>query len=275
MTINCNGYLVDLQTPKVMGILNCTSDSFYDGGTHQGQKNIRTHIEKMIAEGADIIDIGGQSTRPGATMYTWEEEWKNIEFALSYLAENHPSQLFSVDSFWSETQRRANSYGLSIINDISAGTIDDKMLETVADLQKPYILMHMKGTPQNMQELSDYENITVEVNQFLSAKIFELKNLGVNDIILDPGLGFAKTIPQNFELLRNLDLIGFRDYPLLVGVSRKSTIYKTLEITPEKALNGTTSLHMYALMKGANILRVHDVKEAKECITLFELLKNS
>ncbi len=271
MTVNCKGKLMDLSFPKVMAILNCTSDSFYDGGKYPNEKSIANRIDNMIAEGADCIDIGGQSTRPGAKAISAEDEWNRIQFAVQYIAKNHPEQIFSIDSFWSETHRKGAEYGQSLINDISAGSRDIKMFETVADLQLPYVLMHLKGLPENMQYNTEYKNVTLEVNTFLSQKIEILNRLGIVDILLDPGFGFGKNIEQNFTLLRELRHIGFGSFPLLVGLSRKSMIYKSLALTPDKALNGSSVLHTFALMHGAHILRVHDVAEARQCIALYEL----
>lgn len=274
MTINCRGNLLDLSLPKVMGILNCTVDSFYDGGNFVKNHSIAQKIDDLVQEGADIIDVGGQSTRPGAKLLSAEEEWQNVQFALEYLQQNYPEQLVSLDSFWSENHVKADKFGVAIINDISAGGQDKNMFSTVVQLQKPYILMHMKSIPENMQLHANYDNIVLDINYFFSEKIAELNTLGVNDIILDVGFGFAKTTEQNFDLLKHLDLIDFGALPQLVGISRKSMVYKSLDISAEEALNGTTALHMYALQKGANILRVHDVKAAKECIRLFNLLEN-
>ncbi len=275
MTINGNGNLLSLSTPRVMGILNCTPDSFYDGGHYNTEELLLKRAETLIQEGADILDIGGQSTRPNAALLSVEEEWNNIAFILEYLHKNYPNQLLSVDSFYSEIHRRADAFNVALINDISGGAIDSEMFATVAQLQKPYVLMHLKGTPESMQMQTQYIDVTVEVNRYFSEKLSTLKKLGVNDIILDPGFGFAKNTAQNFELLRNLSSIGFSECPILVGISRKSMVYKTLDISPQEALNGTSALHMMALERGANILRVHDVKAARECVQLYELVKNS
>ena len=270
MTINCKGKLLDLSKPKVMGILNLTPDSFYDGGRNQQENLALKRIEIMISEGLDILDIGGQTTKPGSEMISSEEELNRISSILVQIHKNFPDVIISIDTFYSAVAKEAIDLGAHIVNDISAGSIDKKMFETVADLNVPYILMHMQGKPKNMQHQPSYENIIIEINQFFSEKIQKLKALQINDIILDPGYGFGKTTRNNFELLKNQKLIGFGDYPLLIGVSRKSMICKTLNIKPNNALNGTTAIHMLALQNGAKILRVHDVKEAKECIQLYE-----
>lgn len=270
MTINCKGKLLDLSKPKVMGILNLTPDSFYDGGRNQQENLALKRIEIMISEGLDILDIGGQTTKPGSEMISSEEELNRISSILVQIRKNFPDVIISIDTFYSAVAKEAIDLGAHIVNDISAGSIDKKMFETVADLNVPYILMHMQGKPKNMQHQPSYENIIIEINQFFSEKIQKLKELQINDIILDPGYGFGKTTRNNFELLKNQKLIGFGDYPLLIGVSRKSMICKTLNIKPNNALNGTTAIHMLALQNGAKILRVHDVKEAKECIQLYE-----
>lgn len=270
MTINCKGKLLDLSKPKVMGILNLTPDSFYDGGRNQQENLALKRIEIMISEGLDILDIGGQTTKPGSEMISSEEELNRISSILVQIHKNFPDVIISIDTFYSAVAKEAIDLGAHIVNDISAGSIDKKMFETVADLNVPYILMHMQGKPKNMQHQPSYENIIIEINQFFSEKIQKLKELQINDIILDPGYGFGKTTRNNFELLKNQKLIGFGDYPLLIGVSRKSMICKTLNIKPNNALNGTTAIHMLALQNGAKILRVHDVKEAKECIQLYE-----
>lgn len=270
MTINCKGKLLDLSKPKVMGILNLTPDSFYDGGRNQQENLALKRIEIMISEGLDILDIGGQTTKPGSEMISSEEELNRISSILVQIRKNFPDVIISIDTFYSAVAKEAIDLGAHIVNDISAGSIDKKMFETVADLNVPYILMHMQGKPKNMQHQPSYENIIIEINQFFSEKIQKLKALQINDIILDPGYGFGKTTRNNFELLKNQKLIGFGDYPLLIGVSRKSMICKTLNIKPNNALNGTTAIHMLALQNGAKILRVHDVKEAKECIQLYE-----
>jgi dihydropteroate synthase len=268
-TLNCKGRLLVAEKPLLMGIMNVTPDSFYAESRLSGVDSILTLAEKMLLEGADILDIGGQSTRPGSERISADEELKRILPAISMVIKKFPEALISVDTFYSKVAAEAVSAGASIINDISAGSMDNRMIETVSALQVPYVLMHMKGTPQTMQQSPVYENVTREVLDFFIAKAQELKTAGIHDIILDPGFGFGKTIRHNFELLRNLSVFKMTGRPVMLGVSRKSTIYKTLGVTPEEALNGTTVLNTIALMQGASILRVHDVKEAKEAVTLF------
>lgn len=273
-TLNCRGTLIDLGTPKVMGIINITPDSFYDGGKTFSPQNILLQAEKMLADGATFLDIGGYSSRPGAENVSTKEEIDRVLKALDVILQNYPDTLISVDTFRSEVAKAVAENGAALINDISGGTLDPKMYKVVGELKIPYILMHMKGTPQNMATLTDYENVTTEVLEFLSKKIVLARAEGINDIIVDPGFGFAKTPQQSFELLNNLELFENLDVPVLAGVSRKSFIYKTLGISPQEALNGTSSINTIALLKGASILRVHDVMEAVECVKLYENLKN-
>tara|TARA_B100000446_G_C10532338_1_gene334175 strand:+ start:74 stop:898 length:825 start_codon:yes stop_codon:yes gene_type:complete len=272
MTINCKGKLIDLSTPKVMGILNVTPDSFYDGGRYKDENSILNQVETMLNQGATFTDIGAYSSRPNADFVSEDEELQRIVPIVRLLVKHFPEIIISVDTFRSEVAKQTIKAGASLINDISAGFLDEKMLQTVANLSVPYIMMHMRGTPQTMQTLTDYDNLTKDVNFYFSERISKARALGIVDLILDPGFGFAKTTQQNFELLNQLELLNIADLPLLVGVSRKSMIYKTLDTTAQNALNGTTALHMIALQKGAKILRVHDVKEAKECITLYNQL---
>ncbi|WP_370225675.1 dihydropteroate synthase [Mesoflavibacter sp.] len=272
MTINCKGKLIDLSTPKVMGILNVTPDSFYDGGRYKDENSILNQVETMLNQGATFIDIGAYSSRPNADFVTEDEELQRIVPIVELLVKHFPEIIISVDTFRSEVAKQTIKAGASLINDISAGFLDENMLETVANHSVPYIMMHMRGTPQTMQTLTDYDNLTKDVNFYFSERISKARALGIIDLILDPGFGFAKTTQQNFELLNQLELLNIAGLPLLVGVSRKSMIYKTLDTTAQNALNGTTALHMIALQKGAKILRVHDVKEAKECITLYNQL---
>ena len=272
MTINCNGKLIDLSSPKVMGILNVTPNSFFDGGKHSDLKAILSQVEKMLSEGATFIDIGGYSSKPSAEFVSEEEEFGRLLPVVQQIVREFPTAILSIDTFRSKVAQATIENGAAIINDISAGKLDDTMLETVAQLQVPYIMMHMKGTPQTMQSMAQYENIVKEMVFYFSERVAQARRLGINDIIIDPGFGFAKTIPQNFEVLTKLELFQMLELPLLAGVSRKSMIYKTLETTPEFALNGTTSLNTIALLKGATILRVHDVKEAVECVTLYHQL---
>ena len=272
MTINCNGKLIDLSSPKVMGILNVTPNSFFDGGKHANEKAILTQVEKMLLEGAAFIDIGGYSSKPSAEFVSEEEELQRLVPVIKDVVKEFPGVIISVDTFRSKVAQEAIENGAAIINDISAGNLDAKMMETVAKLQVPYLMMHMKGTPQTMQSLAQYENIVKEMLFYFSQKIAQARSLGINDLILDPGFGFAKTLEQNFEVLSKLELFQMTELPLLVGVSRKSMVYKTLETTAEFALNGTTSLNTISLLKGAKILRVHDVKEAVECVKLQQKL---
>lgn len=274
MDINLKGRLLNFETPMVMGILNLTPDSFFSGSRVFNSEQAEQKILKMINDGADIIDIGAMSSRPGSVLLTKEEEWGRLEPVLSVIKEKFSNSVFSLDTVYAETAKRAVcDYGIDIINDISAGNIDDEMFETVAGLSVPYIIMHMRGTPENMQKNVDYKDIIGEIVLYFSEKVSKLNSLGVNDVIIDPGFGFSKTIDQNFELLAALQRFAIFELPILAGLSRKSMVWKTLGITPDEALNGTTALNMLALMNGANILRVHDVKEAKETVKLFGKLR--
>jgi dihydropteroate synthase len=274
MTINCRGNLIDLSSPKVMGIINVTPDSFYDGGKTFSEKEILKQAEKMFSEGATFLDIGGYSTRPGADEISETEEIKRVAGAIESILKKFPETLISIDTFRSEVAKKAVEAGSAIVNDVSGGILDNEMYKIVAKLKVPYILMHMRGTPKTMTKLTDYKNVTVEVLKDLSEKIALARAEGINDIIADPGFGFAKTREQSFQLLNNLELFQNLKVPILAGLSRKSMIYKTLATSAENALNGTTSLNTIALLKGASILRVHDVKEAVECVKLFENLKS-
>ena len=273
-TINCKGTLVNLSTPKVMGIVNVTPDSFFDGGKLTNSNEIVLQVDKMLRDGATFIDLGGYSSKPGAEFVSEAEELNRVVPIVKVLVEKFPDILLSIDTFRSEVAKKAIENGAALINDISAGLLDEKMLETVAKLQVPYIMMHMKGTPKTMQSLAYYDDLLKEMNFYFSERIAKARRFGLNDIIIDPGFGFAKTLEQNYELLQNLELLQFHDLPILAGISRKSMIYKTLETSPEHALNGTTFLHAFCLQKGANILRVHDVKEAVECVSLIRQLDN-
>jgi dihydropteroate synthase len=255
-----------------MGIINSTPDSFYTASRFSGTDEIVARCEKMIREGADIIDIGGQSTRPGSTVVDAEEELKRVIGGIAAIRKNFPEAFISVDTYYAVVAKEAVAAGASIINDISGGSIDKDLVPTVASLGVPYVLMHMQGKPGTMQENPHYENVTTEVLDFFIQHIASLHSAGIKDIIIDPGFGFGKTIRHNFELLRNLAVFNIAGCPLLAGISRKSTIYKTLGITVEEALNGSTVLNTVALMNGANILRVHDVKEAKEAVRLVNAL---
>lgn len=264
--------MIEFSRPQVMGILNITPDSFYAESRATEEKSIASRIEQIISEGANIIDIGAYSSRPGAETIPADEEYRRLELGMKILRSIDSRILVSVDTFRADVARKAIEYlGADIINDISGGDLDEKMFETAAQLNVPYILMHMRGTPENMASMTDYTNVTVAVIKSLAEKVNRLALLGVNDVIVDPGFGFSKTIEQNYELLKNLEIFHELDRPLLVGVSRKSMIYKPLSSTPQEVLNGTTVLNTIALLAGASILRVHDVKEAVEAIKLVEL----
>ena len=275
MTLNIRGELIDLSTPKVMGILNVTPDSFYDGGYYNSNAKILKQIEKMIEDGATIIDIGGYSSRPGADDVAEKIEIDRVVPTLKDCKKYFPEIFFSIDTFRSKVAEECIHNGADIINDISGGNLDTNMMKVVGKYQIPYIIMHMKGNPSNMVEKAKYDDIIGELISYFSKKIDEAANLNIKDIIIDPGFGFAKNISQNFELLNNLDFFKNLKKPMLVGLSRKSMIYKTLNIKADQALNGSTALHTISLIKGANILRVHDVKEAVECIKLVEELKKN
>ena len=272
MTINCKGRLIDLSTPKVMGILNITPDSFYDGGSYKNEKAILNHVEKMLNEGVDFIDVGAYSSRPGADFVSQAEELQRILPIVKLILDKFPDTLLSIDTFRSVVAKQCIEAGAAIINDISAGRLDEDILPTVAELRVPYIMMHMRGTPQTMQQHTQYDNLIKDILFYFSERIATAKALGIIDVIADPGFGFAKTLEQNFELLNQLELFKMIEKPLLVGVSRKSMIYNTLETSAQEALNGTSVLNTIALQKGASILRVHDVKEAVECIKLVKSL---
>lgn len=268
-SININGELLDFSTPLVMGILNVTPDSFYSGSRKQSEEEIVGRVCQIIEEGGKIVDIGGQSTTPTSTLIPAKEELKRLEPILRLIRKEFPNTILSIDTFYSEVARPAvEKYGVNIINDISGGQIDDNMFETVARLNVPYILMHMRGTPQTMQQHTHYDNFIQDILYYFSEKISKLNLLGVNDIIIDPGFGFSKTTDQNYQLMAYLKYFNIFDVPILVGISRKSMIYKLLECTPQESLNGTSALNTFALLSGANILRVHDVKEAVECVKI-------
>lgn len=268
MTMNCKGELIDLSVPKVMGILNVTPDSFFDGGHYKDEKTVLLKVEKLLREGAAFIDVGGYSSRPGADHISEDEELKRTLPVIQRILKHFPETILSIDTFRSKVAAQCVEAGTALINDISAGSMDEKMMGVVAKYRVPYIMMHMKGTPQNMRECAHYDDVVKEMLLYFSEKAALARKHGITDIIIDPGFGFAKTIAHNYKILNALELFKTLDLPLLTGVSRKSMIFKTLEITAAEALNGTTSLHTIALMKGANILRVHDVKEAVECIQL-------
>ena len=270
MTINCKGQLIDLSTPKIMGILNVTPNSFYDGGKFTLNENGLSQVGKMLEEGATFIDIGAYSSKPNAEFVSEEEELSRILPVVQSVLKQFPDALLSIDTFRSEIAAVCIENGAAIINDISAGNLDEKMMEVVAKYNVPYIMMHLRGTPKTMQSQTNYENIIKEIVFYFSEKVNKARSLGINDLIIDPGFGFAKTLEQNYEVLQNLELFQMLDLPLLAGISRKSMVYKPLGLTADEALNGTTVLNTIALSKGANILRVHDVKEALECVKLFE-----
>ncbi|MDE1208133.1 dihydropteroate synthase [Tenacibaculum larymnensis] len=268
MTINCKGTLVDLTKPKVMGILNVTPDSFFDGGKYKNERDILEQAERMLSEGATFIDVGAYSSRPGAKHISEEEELQRMLPVVELLIKNFPEIIISIDSFRSRVVEESVNAGAAIINDISGGKMDEQMFKTVAKLQVPYIMMHMKGTPQNMQQNPQYENVVTEVISFFAEQLFKLRELKVNDVIIDVGFGFGKTLDQNYELLKKLSLFKSLDVPILTGVSRKSMLYKLLGVTPKEALNATTVANTIALLNGTHILRVHDVKEAVETVKI-------
>lgn len=275
MMISCKRKSIDLSTPRVMGILNITPDSFYEGSRLKNADEALKKTEQMLNEGADFLDVGGMSTRSGSEILSETDELNRVIPIIEIILKNFPETLISVDTWRSKVALEAVGAGAAIVNDISAGSLDSELFQTVAKLDVPYILMHMQGTPQTMQQNPVYKDVVLEVNQFLSEKIFELRKLGVSDIILDPGFGFGKTIDHNYRLLKNLNLIGFGEFPILAGLSRKSMIKKLLDVDEKNALNGTTAVNMIALQNGANILRMHDVKEAKQCVQIWQELKNS
>lgn len=274
-TLNCKGRLLAIDKPWIMGIINITPDSFYKGSRRQQSDEIIQLAEKMISEGVNIIDIGGQSTRSGSKRINIQEETDRVVPAIERILHHFPDTLISIDSYSSEVAKNAVQAGASIINDISSGDMDPAMLSVAASLHTPYICMHMQGTPDTMQKHPHYENVNLTVLDYLIQKVEDCRRAGINDIIIDPGLGFGKTIAHNFILLKSLHALQMIKLPIMVGLSRKSTIYRTLNITPDTALNGTTVLHTIALLNGAHILRVHDVKEAKEAIDLFMAYQQS
>ncbi|WP_018614192.1 dihydropteroate synthase [Segetibacter koreensis] len=268
-TLNCKGRLLVIDRPVIMGIINVTPDSFYSGSRKQILDDVLRQAEKMISEGVAIIDIGGQSTRPGSKDISIDEELSRVIPAIDAISQRFPGTFISIDTYHSKVADEAVNAGALLVNDISCGTLDEQMIPVVASLGVPYIAMHMKGTPATMQQFAKYENVTLEVLDFFIKKTEECRKAGINDVIVDVGFGFAKTIAHNFTLLKNLSVFKILQKPLLAGLSRKATVYKTLGITPEEALNGTTVLNTVALQNGANILRVHDVKEALEVVKLF------
>ena len=272
-SINCKDSSIDFSRPKIMGVLNLTPDSFYDGGKYYQEKQRAVRVENMLKEGADIIDIGAVSTRPGANMLSLDEELNRIIWPLERLVKLFPDAVFSIDTFRSQVAKECIEGGAQIINDISGGNFDEHMFQTIADLKVPYILMHIHGTPAQMQTTPIDVNIIDELSSFFKAKVSELRQLGVEDIILDPGFGFGKTLKCNYAILNNLEKIRIDDLPVLGGISRKSMINKVIQTKPSEALNGTTVLNTIALLNGANILRVHDIKEAREAIEIVEFSK--
>tara|TARA_R110002049_G_scaffold72010_3_gene185644 strand:+ start:414 stop:1241 length:828 start_codon:yes stop_codon:yes gene_type:complete len=275
MTINCKGKLLDLSTPRVMGILNITPDSFFDGGKYKNETQIISQVKNMLASGATFIDVGAYSSRPGAAHVDEKEELTRIIPIVKLLLHTFPDILLSIDTFRSGVADKCLNLGAALINDISAGNLDSKMLSIVGKHRVPYIMMHMKGTPNSMQGKTDYENLMGDIRYYFSEKVALARSFGINDIIIDPGFGFAKTLEQNYEVLKKFNLLHCLELPILTGISRKSMIYKLLDCSPEEALNGSTALHMYALTQGSQILRSHDVKEAMECIQLFRAINGS
>ena len=272
--LNVNGRLLDLSTPCVMGILNVTSDSFYSGSRMQTEEEIEARVRQIVDEGAAIIDVGAYSSRPNAEHVSAEEEMKRLRMGLEVLRRTAPEAVVSVDTFRADVARMCvGEYGVAIINDIAAGEMDADMFSTVAELNVPYIMMHMQGTPQNMQQHPHYDNLLREVFLYFARKVQQLRDLGVKDIVLDPGFGFGKTLEHNYQLMAHLEEFRLFELPLLVGVSRKSMIYRLLDTTPQEALNGTTVLHTLALMKGVDILRVHDVRPAVEAVKIVGAMK--
>lgn len=273
MTLNCKGTLVDLSTPKVMGILNITPDSFFDGGAYNSDTAVLNQVEKMLNEGATFIDVGAYSSRPNAAHISETEELKRMLPVLDLILKKFPSALISVDTFRSAVAKRGIEIGASLINDISGGSMDTNMFKTIGELQVPYILMHIQGTPQNMQQNPSYKDVTSDVLFYFSEKIASLRKEKVNDVIIDLGFGFGKTIDHNYELLKNMELFQHLNLPILTGVSRKSMLYKLLDATANDALNATSIANTIALQKGSKILRVHDVKEAVECVKIVEQIQ--
>ena len=263
---------MNFSVPKIMGILNITPDSFYDGGIYNSKEKIQRQIEKMIISGADIVDVGGYSSRPGAKDISIEEELNRVIPVIEIIKKKFPKTIVSIDTFRSRVASEAIISGADIVNDISGGNLDSNMFETVSKHKVPYILMHMKGNPENMMSKTNYENVTKDVCKYFSQRINKAHSCGINDIIIDPGFGFSKTTQQNYELLNNLEFFKEFQRPIIIGISRKSMISKTLNTTPDKALNGSSVLHRISLMKGADILRTHDVKEAVECVKIVSQL---
>ena len=272
-TINCKGKLLVIDQPRVIGIINATPDSFFEGHLSKEMDSIVTLAGTMLADGASILDIGGQSTKPGSKKISAAEEISRVIPVIEAIAQQYPEAFISVDTFYSAVAIAAVKAGASIVNDVTGGTLDMDMLNVVAELKTPFICMHMQGTPETMQQQTTYQNVVTDVLDYLSRRVDSCRKAGINDVIVDPGFGFGKTIQQNFQLLKNLSAFTILDAPLLVGLSRKSTIYKTLDVTAADALNGTTSLNTIALLNGASLLRVHDVKDAWQAVQLVEAYK--
>lgn len=272
-TINCKGNLIDLSTPKVMGVINLTPDSFYDGGKLTSEKEILLQANKMLKEGATFLDLGAYSSRPGAQFVSEKEEIHRLLPVIKILLNEFPETLLSIDTFRSNVANESIYAGASLINDISAGKLDDHMFKIIAQHQVPYVMMHMRGTPETMMQNTDYTNLTKEVIYYFSERIAKARSFGINDLIVDPGFGFSKTLDQNYELFNDLELFRHLNVPLLIGISRKSMIQKKIKTTAADSLNGTTALHAIAIQKGVSILRVHDAKEAFETINLLQNLK--
>lgn len=274
--LNIKGHLIDTTRPLIMGIVNVTPDSFFDGGKYNNQELIHRRIETILSEGANIIDVGACSTRPGADSVSLEEEWQRLSLFFEVQQQYYPNAIVSVDTFRSEIARRCvQQYSVAMINDVSGGEIDTNMFQTIADLNVPYVLSHIKGAPKDMQNEPQYVDVVSEVIDYFSKKISILHQMGVHDIIIDPGFGFGKNLEHNYQMMAHLNKLKIFDLPLLVGISRKSMIYRLLDISPEESLNGTTSLNTIALLNGANILRVHDVRQAVECVMIVDKLINN
>ena len=273
MNISCKGKLIDLTTPKIMGVLNLTPDSFYDGGSYNNKDRALAQTEKMLLEGAIFIDIGGASSKPGSVEISTDEELARVLPVIEEIHKTFPETLISIDTYRSDVAKQAVAAGAAMVNDISGGNLDAKMLKTVGVLGVPYVAMHMQGTPQNMQDNPSYDTILTDIRSFFAAKIDAAHKAGIHDIIIDPGFGFGKTLEHNYSLLKNISSIQMDGIPMLIGVSRKSMIYKLLQIEAADALNGTTVLNAVALQQGAQVLRVHDVKEAHQAVQLIEKLK--
>lgn len=275
ITLNIGGRLLEIRHPLLMGILNVTPDSFFDGGRYTDQKQILERVESLYRDGATFIDLGGYSSRPGAKDISTDDELGRVLPAIKSIVKHFPEVILSIDTFRSEVARAAVSEGVALVNDISGGSLDPKMIGTVAELGVPYIFMHMKGSPQTMNQMPNYDHMMKEIISYFHQKLASMREAGLKDIIIDPGFGFAKTREQNFHLLDHLDLLQMFGVPILAGLSRKSMVWKTLDVQPEEALNGTTVLNTIALMKGANILRVHDVKEGMQLIRLWAALREN